>query len=259
MAKTELTRQIERALFDWNPTVVSGIKINMMRRGFAATEVPVVCGTVTDGLVDFVSVQECLLDVHMVGGCLLNEERPFLASLTTEEAEEYYREIREREGCTVDVTAPSFRHYECDNAQCSLHLRIRQSTPSVMVTCVEIKITRSDFKSKHGHNFCGHCNYYAMPKDLYPQVQDLIPDDIGVLLFYNGENEEEKKRKINSSPFYGIRKKKDSTYRQLPEETQKWLVLSVAKRQIKESNERFDILLRGERGDSLNAVRRGRK
>lgn len=97
--------------------------------------------------------------------------------------------------------------------------RTKQATPFVLITCVEIKITLSDFKSKHGHNFCGHCNYYAMPKDLYPKVLDLIPDGVGVLLFYDGEVNAN--QKPSTYPLYGIRKKKDSAYRQLPEETQK--------------------------------------
>jgi len=47
-------------------------------------------------------------------------------------------------------------------------------------TFIEIKISVADFKSKHGHSFNGHKNYYAMPLDVYEKVKDLIPKEIGV-------------------------------------------------------------------------------
>lgn len=48
------------------------------------------------------------------------------------------------------------------------------------IRCYEIKVTKSDFHSKNGHNFVGHYNYYVMPKSLYEQVRKEIPDHIGV-------------------------------------------------------------------------------
>lgn len=46
--------------------------------------------------------------------------------------------------------------------------------------CFEIKVTKSDFHSKHGHNFVGNFNYYVMPQELYEEVKDEIEDYIGV-------------------------------------------------------------------------------
>ena len=54
-----------------------------------------------------------------------------------------------------------------------------------MATCFEMKITKSDFKSKNGHNFVGNRNYYVMPKELYPKVKDLIEEGVGVILYYD--------------------------------------------------------------------------
>lgn len=51
----------------------------------------------------------------------------------------------------------------------------------------EIKVTKSDFHSKHGHNFVGNLNYYVMPHKLYNQVKDEISDDIGVMCPKNGQ------------------------------------------------------------------------
>ena len=51
-----------------------------------------------------------------------------------------------------------------------------------LIKCYEIKVTKSDFRSKHGHNFVGNYNYYAMTKDLYDKVKEDIPKGIGVLV-----------------------------------------------------------------------------
>ena len=53
--------------------------------------------------------------------------------------------------------------------------------------CYEIKISKSDFKSKHGHNFVGNFNYYVIPKELYVEVEKEIPKHIGVYT-WNGRN-----------------------------------------------------------------------
>lgn len=50
--------------------------------------------------------------------------------------------------------------------------------------CYEIKISKSDFHSKHGHNFVGNYNYYVMPKGLFEEVKEEIPDYIGVYCGY---------------------------------------------------------------------------
>ncbi|WP_083595813.1 hypothetical protein [Clostridium magnum] len=46
--------------------------------------------------------------------------------------------------------------------------------------CYELKISKSDFHSEHGHNFVGHFNYYVMPKELYEEVESEIPKHIGI-------------------------------------------------------------------------------
>ncbi len=73
----------------------------------------------------------------------------------------------------------------------------------IMTTCFEIKISKSDFKSKNGHNFVGNKNYYVVPKELLNEVEKLIPEDIGIILFYN-----------NGS----LRLKKESSYKNISKE-----------------------------------------
>lgn len=46
--------------------------------------------------------------------------------------------------------------------------------------CYEIKISKSDFYSKAKKSFVGHYNYYAMPYELYKEVENDIPKEIGV-------------------------------------------------------------------------------
>ena len=51
--------------------------------------------------------------------------------------------------------------------------------------CYEIKISKSDFHSNAIKSFVGNYNYYLMPEDLYEQVKNEIPKEIGVYT-YNG-------------------------------------------------------------------------
>lgn len=46
--------------------------------------------------------------------------------------------------------------------------------------CYEIKVSKSDFHSKANKTFVGHYNYYVMPKELYEEVKEEIPQHIGV-------------------------------------------------------------------------------
>jgi hypothetical protein len=52
----------------------------------------------------------------------------------------------------------------------------------------ELKVSKSDFHSKAKKTFLGHFNYYIMPKELYEQVKDEIPKEIGVYVAYPFRN-----------------------------------------------------------------------
>jgi hypothetical protein len=54
--------------------------------------------------------------------------------------------------------------------------------------CYEIKISKSDFHSEHGHNFVGNYNYYVMPKELFEEVKEEIPKEIGVYGSYESRD-----------------------------------------------------------------------
>ncbi|MFD2334668.1 hypothetical protein ACFSR7_35950 [Cohnella sp. GCM10020058] len=46
--------------------------------------------------------------------------------------------------------------------------------------CYEIKCSKADFYSKAKKTFIGHFNYYVLTKELFEQVKDDIPPQIGV-------------------------------------------------------------------------------
>jgi hypothetical protein len=56
--------------------------------------------------------------------------------------------------------------------------------------CFEIKVSKQDFYSKHKKTFVGNFNYYVMPPELYEQVKQDIPKDIGVYTYYPKANKQ---------------------------------------------------------------------
>lgn len=46
--------------------------------------------------------------------------------------------------------------------------------------CYEVKVSKSDFKSKCALSFLGDFNFYVMPIELYRTVKEFIPKEIGV-------------------------------------------------------------------------------
>lgn len=91
-------------------------------------------------------------------------------------------------------------------------------TVGMMVTCYEVKISLSDFKSENGHNFHGNENYYCVPKELAPKIANLIPDDIGILSYYDG---------VKRS---GLREYKPSGWRNVSDETKVFLLYNAMKK-----------------------------
>lgn len=53
--------------------------------------------------------------------------------------------------------------------------------------CFEIKVSKQDFYSKHKKTFVGNFNCYVMPPELYEQVKQDIPKDIGVYTYWGTE------------------------------------------------------------------------
>ena len=73
---------------------------------------------------------------------------------------------------------------EVDRYKCHGCVWLRHTyTVGMMVTCFEVKITKSDFLSPNGHNFHGNENYYCVPKELAPKIENLVPEGIGILAY----------------------------------------------------------------------------
>lgn len=77
--------------------------------------------------------------------------------------------------------------YEETKCKACVHQRYSKEL-GILTTCFEVKISKSDFKSKNGHNFVGNLNYYAVPKDLVNKVVDLVPEGIGLIAYYASGN-----------------------------------------------------------------------
>ncbi len=63
----------------------------------------------------------------------------------------------------------------------------------ILTTCFEIKVSKSDFRSKNGHNFIGNHNYYVVPSELYLQISSLVPNGIGIIAYTKNGNFRKKK------------------------------------------------------------------
>ena len=70
-----------------------------------------------------------------------------------------------------------FHPQQAEYADCAIY-----NTDKIL-TCFEIKVSKSDFRSKAKKTFVGHKNYYAMPLELYKEVKDEIPEEIGVYAY----------------------------------------------------------------------------
>lgn len=46
--------------------------------------------------------------------------------------------------------------------------------------CFEIKVSKQDFNSNAKKSFVGNFNYYVMPHELYEELKEQIPSEIGV-------------------------------------------------------------------------------
>ena len=82
--------------------------------------------------------------------------------------------------------------------------------------CYEVKVSKADFYSKCKKTFIGHYNYYVMPKVLYEEVKQDIPNEIGV---YCGEQLIKRAKKQSLKVDEKILK--DSMIRSLAREFQK--------------------------------------
>lgn len=163
--ETPLTRKIKRGL--------SHFKLDMptqMRTPRYAEEV-----WTPTGIVDFIRFEDCKTNCKTK--CKLI----------------HYSEF---DPAVIKAVAPKFTLGECkisggvcpsENC-CNCVFRHDEYDVGRRITCFEVKITLEDFHSNHGHNFHGHYNYYVVPKELVIKIRNEVPDDIGVIAYYEASN-----------------------------------------------------------------------
>lgn len=96
--------------------------------------------------------------------------------------EDYVALEKETIGCKAIRPLKSYCQVTNCN-ECRYWGKYNRKILDIATTCFEVKISKSDFKSKNGHNFVGNFNYYVVPKDLYKDIKELVPEDIGVILY----------------------------------------------------------------------------
>lgn len=215
--KTDATLAIEKALGYYDPPTMGGIKINKQRARHTAYEVPAAHGTTAFGLIDCVGICEYFGQIQTTRSCFWHVHKG--------EGVKTVENVCEK-GYPIGKKPP-----RCDEARCRWNVVKRRGEPQILIVCFEIKVTKSDFKSENGHNFVGNLNYYVVPLSLYHEIKDDVPEGIGIIAYYDGSQPQ----KPSGSawpvfPYVGLRRKKESAYRELTDEAQKWLILSALKR-----------------------------
>ena len=174
MAKTQLTKNIEKALAQYRPNKLGELHLNYMRKQYMEFEVPVTHSSIKDGLVDAIWVAEGFIDRHEERCCRYPHHfhTNYMPSV---------ERLCEKDFTSIDKNA----HIPCDKKDCWYNSPIICQKEVTPVICFEIKISKTDFHSNHGHNFVGNLNYYVMPYELYKEVRSEVPDDIGCITYHS--------------------------------------------------------------------------
>lgn len=151
MPETELTKKMKKVIRSYKPIMKSN-----MRTIRWAEEVDV--GT---GYVDSIRFEDYIKNIDEIFSCTELNKKLKSSDINNSPC-------GNKNSCTG-----------CFFKSCDIEAR----ELGIMCTCFEMKITKADFKSKNGHNFVGNRNYYVMPKDLYESVKELVPKDIGVIIY----------------------------------------------------------------------------
>lgn len=195
MGKTQLTKNIEKALHTYQPAKFDGFEFNYRRKQYMTFECPVTHSHIEDGLVDCVWLAEGFKNPSSCNICGAIKHLSYSEHCT--------REI------SCALTEDELRSIGSDtffpctyDGHCFWKRQHRQKEETVAIICFEIKVSLDDFRSKNGHNFIGNLNYYVMPYALYNAVKDKIPENIGCITYhYKDENEVGKLRHAKSCTY----------------------------------------------------------
>ena len=204
MAKSGLTIEIENRLKTYRPANMGGYGIKEKYERYLAFEVPVICNTSHGGLVDAVEVAETTIWLSPTPSCRFSFNKYM---------REHFMEMEK--GDTPKCPRKNKEaDRDCNYTLCDWNRNKHNQKDEIMIICYEIKTSLSDFRSKNGHNFVGNMNFYVIPDELYDHVDILAPEDIGIIIYKQGN----------------MRRKRDCNFIDIGHESQKWLMFSTLKK-----------------------------
>ena len=138
-------------------------------------------------------------------------------------------------GCReVKIGLDSNRHLLTNREEYVDYMTISSSGE---ITCYEIKVSKSDFKSKAALSFEGHRNYMVLPNTLYDEIKDTdyfkkkLPYNVGVITFDS----------TSSISQYSLKTVKNCKKRELSIGTQTLLMESLMRSLSREANKFYKV------------------
>jgi hypothetical protein len=200
--KTTLTKEIENALESYAPQYIAGKKINYFRKHYLKHEIPVEHGTISKGIIDAVGIYEYFEKLEVYHICKAS-------SMANKKLRQIYwskvcRPVCKRE---LDDMPPYCAAQFCEMCQPKDKFEAR----TLFVT-YEIKISVSDFRSRHGHNLARtNADFYVVPGDIAEYVSMSSPVSVGIIVYKNGR----------------LRKLREAEYRSLNADSKVWFLMSM--------------------------------
>lgn len=165
MAESELTRKIKRACYDFKPAMKTNLRtIRYAEEVWTPT-----------GIVDVIRFEDYIEKDNSYCDLIHCEEK-----YSGEELNIKRKMYGDKIG-KCKVPEGTYKSKMCDG--CVYHRHFYEL--GILVTCFEIKISVSDFHSPNGHNFHGNKNYYVVDSQIYDKIKNSVPDDIGIIVFYD--------------------------------------------------------------------------
>lgn len=168
--ETELTKKIKRCTHFYKPKMSTGQVGRTIRY---ADEV-----WTPNGIVDSIRFEDYIESKY--------EECKLIHYEMWQELDPFIRKMPKEKLGSCKVQGCSFPNSNCRG--CFYFVKEVQQI-GILITAYEVKITKSDFKSKHGHNIdnpespIANENYYCVPKELVKEIEDLVPEHVGILSY----------------------------------------------------------------------------
>lgn len=179
--ETELTKEIKKLTHTYKPKM--GMRTSSKQTGRTIRYADEVW--TPNGIVDSIRFEDCVISRHEE--CMLENYDNYDSS--RKYSVNYILDQRPEETGHCKIQGETYPNKNCKGC-----LFLKRDAPKIgmLITAYEVKITKSDFKSKNGHNIddpnspIANENFYCLPKELIPEVEHMIPDHVGILSYKNG-------------------------------------------------------------------------